>query len=131
MILVGASTAIIVDFVGRQQICDRVTRCPTLLNSLVIIVGGVPIAMPTVLSVTMAIGAFQLAKKNAIVARLTAVEELAGMDVLCSDKTGTLTKNKLTLAPPIPYVEHVVRCSLKRCIRAEDSPYQHPCVLAH
>lgn len=53
--------------------------------------------MPTVLSVTMAIGASKLAKRKAIVRRLTAVEELAGMDILCSDKTGTLTLNKLTV----------------------------------
>ena len=50
--------------------------------------GGVPIAMPTVLSVTLALGAAKLAKEGAIVARMSAVEEMAGMDILCSDKTG-------------------------------------------
>ena len=62
--------------------------CPTLTNLLVIVVGGIPIAMPTVLSVTLALGAFKLAKEGAIVARMSAVEEMAGMDILCSDKTG-------------------------------------------
>lgn len=71
--------------------------CPTLTNMLVIIVGGVPIAMPTVLSVTLALGAYKLAEKGAIVSRLTAIEELAGLDMLCSDKTGTLTLNKLSV----------------------------------
>ncbi|KAL3143237.1 hypothetical protein ABBQ38_002088 [Trebouxia sp. C0009 RCD-2024] len=71
--------------------------CPTLTNMLVIVVGGIPIAMPTVLSVTLALGAFKLAKDGAIVARMSAVEEMAGMDILCSDKTGTLTLNKLTV----------------------------------
>ena len=71
--------------------------CPTLTNMLVVIVGGIPIAMPTVLAVTLALGAFKLAKEGAIVARMSAVEELAGMDVLCSDKTGTLTQNKLSI----------------------------------
>ena len=72
-------------------------NCPALTNMLVIIVGGIPIAMPTVLSVTLALGAFKLAKDGAIVSRMSAVEEMAGMDILCSDKTGTLTLNKLTV----------------------------------
>ncbi|PWN52859.1 plasma-membrane proton-e [Violaceomyces palustris] len=66
-------------------------------NILVLLIGGIPIAMPCVLSVTMAVGAQQLAKHKAIVTRITAIEELAGVDILCSDKTGTLTTNKLTI----------------------------------
>jgi len=64
---------------------------------LVLLIGGIPIAMPTVLSVTLAVGAQQLAKHKAIVTRITAIEELAGVTILCSDKTGTLTTNKLTI----------------------------------
>jgi H+-transporting ATPase len=63
---------------------------------LVLTIAAVPVAMPAVLSVTMALGAKILAAKQAIVTKLTAVEEIAGIDVLCSDKTGTLTKSELT-----------------------------------
>jgi H+-transporting ATPase len=72
----------------------------TLQFALVLTVAAIPVAMPTVLSVTMAVGARLLAGKQAIVTRLAAIEELAGVDVLCADKTGTLTQNKLTLGDP-------------------------------
>jgi len=68
--------------------------------ALVLLVAAIPVAMPTVLSVTMAVGARLLSKKQAIVTKLAAIEELAGVDILCSDKTGTLTENKLTLGDP-------------------------------
>ena len=72
----------------------------TLRFSLVLTVAAIPAALPAVLSVTMAVGAYNLAKKQAIVRKLTAIDELAGVDILCSDKTGTLTQNKLS--PGIP-----------------------------
>jgi len=72
----------------------------TLQFALVLTVAAIPVAMPTVLSVTMAVGARLLARKKAIVRRLVAIEELAGVDVLCADKTGTLTQNTLTLGTP-------------------------------
>ncbi|CAO3675008.1 unnamed protein product [Umbelopsis ramanniana] len=69
-------------------------------NVLVLLIGGIPIAMPTVLSVTLAIGAKQLAEHKAIVTRITAIEEMAAVTILCSDKTGTLTLNKLIVDKP-------------------------------
>ena len=75
----------------------------TLRFSLVLTVAAIPAAMPAVLSVTMAVGAYNLAKKKAIVRKLTAIDELAGVDILCSDKTGTLTQNKLTPGTPVSF----------------------------
>ncbi len=70
---------------------------------LVLLVASVPVALPAVMSVTMALGALALSKQKAIVSRLSAIEELAGVDMLCSDKTGTLTMNQLALQAPIPF----------------------------
>nr|KJB33642.1 hypothetical protein B456_006G023600 [Gossypium raimondii] len=91
-IAVGMITEIIVMY----PIQDRDYR-PGIDNLLVLLIGGIPIAMPTVLSVTMAIGSHRLSLQGAITKRMTAIEEMAGMDVLCSDKTGTLTLNKLSV----------------------------------
>ncbi len=79
----------------------RGTSALTLIQfALILIVAAIPVAMPAVLSVTMAIGAVDLARLKAIVTRLESIEEMAGMDILCSDKTGTLTQNQLTLGEP-------------------------------
>ncbi len=95
----------------------------TLQFALVLLVAAIPVALPTVLSVTMAVGARLLARKEAIVTRLSAIEELAGVDLLCSDKTGTLTENKLTLGDPFSVndvpADQVVLCAALAS-RAED-----------
>jgi H+-transporting ATPase len=75
----------------------------TLLFALILTVAAIPVALPAVLSVTMAVGAAVLARMKAIVSRLVAIEEMAGMDILCSDKTGTLTKSELKLSKPVVF----------------------------
>ncbi len=74
----------------------------TVQFALILTVASIPVALPAVLSVTMAVGAEKLARMKAIVSRLVSIEEMAGMDILCSDKTGTLTKNQLTLGEVQP-----------------------------
>jgi H+-transporting ATPase len=105
----------------------------TLQFALVLTVAAIPVAMPTVLSVTMAVGARNLAKKKAIVSRLVAIEELAGVDILCIDKTGTLTQNKLTLGDPFAVdgisVDEVIR-DAALASRADDNDTIDLAVLA-
>ncbi|CAN7125817.1 unnamed protein product, partial [Brassica rapa subsp. narinosa] len=90
------AVGMLIEIVVMYPIQHRAYR-PGIDNLLVLLIGGIPIAMPTVLSVTMAIGSHRLSQQGAITKRMTAIEEMAGMDVLCSDKTGTLTLNKLTV----------------------------------
>ena len=75
----------------------------TLQFCLVLTVAAIPVALPAVLSVTMAVGAVRLARHQAIVSRLVSIEEMAGIDVLCCDKTGTLTQNRLVLEEPVAF----------------------------
>ncbi|XAR51151.1 Proton-exporting ATPase [Bertholletia excelsa] len=90
------ATGMLVEIIVMYPIQHRKYR-QGIDNLLVLLIGGIPIAMPTVLSVTMAIGSHRLSQQGAITKRMTAIEEMAGMDVLCSDKTGTLTLNKLSV----------------------------------
>lgn len=83
---------------------ERGAHIMTLIQfALILTVASIPVALPAVLSVTMAVGALALSKMKAIVTRLESIEEMAGIDILCSDKTGTLTLNKLTLGSPLPF----------------------------
>lgn len=73
--------------------------------ALILTVASIPVALPAVLTVTMAVGAVALARREAIVSKLVAIEEMAGVDILCSDKTGTITKNELSIREIEPFAE--------------------------
>jgi len=89
----------------------------TLQFALILIVAAIPAALPAVMTVTLAVGAVALAKKEAIVSRLTAIEEMAGMDIFCSDKTGTITQNSISIGeirtfPGIPEQDVIIAAAL-------------------
>jgi H+-transporting ATPase len=90
--------AIMVSIVAVASLFRQVNPLELLQFALVLTVAAIPVAMPAVLTVTLAVGAIALARKEAIVSKLVSIEELAGVDILCSDKTGTITQNMLTVA---------------------------------
>ena len=74
--------------------------------TVILLVSAIPVALPTMFTISMALGSLELSKKGAIVTRLDAVEDAATMDVLCADKTGTITMNRLTLVDVLPVGMH-------------------------
>jgi H+-transporting ATPase len=74
-----------------------------LTLAVIFLMGAVPVALPAVLTIVQSVGAMELAKKGALVTRLDSIEDAASIDVLCFDKTGTITQNKLSVAESIPF----------------------------
>ena len=107
-----ALAAIMVSTIFIVALFRQVPILEILQFALVLIVAAIPVALPAVLTVTLAIGAIALAKKEAIVSKLVSIEEMAGVDVLCSDKTGTITKNELALAEAQTFGEFEVEDAL-------------------
>jgi H+-transporting ATPase len=95
IVLAGCIVAIVLVI---EELFRHTPFLETLQFALVLIVAAIPAALPAVMSVSMAVGATELANKGAIVSKLVSIEEMAGMDILCSDKTGTITQNKLKLS---------------------------------
>ena len=95
-----AITVILIGVIIYHGVSHHEPLLDLLVFALILTISAIPVAMPAVLTVTMALGARVLAKKDAIVTKLSAIEEAAGMTILCSDKTGTLTQNKMSLAKP-------------------------------
>ena len=91
---------------------------------LVLLIASIPVALPAVMSVTLAIGAYTLSLQKAIVSRLSAIEELAGVDILCSDKTGTLTMNALSVQASIAFADAKPEDVLRAAARATQQSSQ-------
>jgi len=100
-----AVSLILVSFIMAVLLYNDYGVLKTLGICVVLLVASIPIAMQVVCTSTMALGSRALAEKQAIVSRLASIEELAGMDMLCSDKTGTLTQNIMTIESKLPWGE--------------------------
>ncbi len=94
--------------------------------ALILLVASVPVALPATFALATALGAQELAKQGVLVTRLSAIEEAAAMDVLCCDKTGTITQNKLALAALRPYAPHAEDDLLRLAALACDEATQDP-----
>ena len=106
----------------------------TLTYVLVLTIAAIPAALPAVLSVSMAVGAIALAKKEAIVSSLESIEEAAGMDILCADKTGTITRNEIAVAAVVPlegWTEHDVLLLATLASREEDRDPIDTAIIEH
>ena len=91
-------------FVVLDAALTRVVDVLTVVRfALIFLMGSVPVALPAVFAIVLAVGAMQLAKEGALVTRLNSIEDAASMEVLCLDKTGTITQNKLSVTDPIPF----------------------------
>jgi len=97
---------------------------------LILIVASVPVALPTTFTIATSLGARDLAHKGVLVTHLTAIEEAAGMDTLCSDKTGTITENRLAVSVLIPYSPYSESDLLKFAAMSSDEATQDPIDLA-
>lgn len=98
--------------------------------ALILLVASVPVALPVTFTLATAFGARELVQRGVLVMRLSAIEEAAAMDVLASDKTGTLTENRLTLAALKPYAPHSEEELLCLAALACDDATQDPIDLA-
>jgi len=99
LIILAVSLVVVVFIVGLMR---NESALQLLQFTLVLVIAAIPVALPAVLMVSMAVGAADLAKKKAIAKKLLSIEELASMDILCSDKTGTITKNEISVGEIIP-----------------------------
>lgn len=98
--------------------------------ALILLVASVPVALPATYTLASALGSLELSKQNVLVTRLSAVEDAAAMDVLCCDKTGTMTRNQLALFRLRAYAPHTEDDLLRLAALACEESTQDPIDLA-
>ena len=97
---------------------------------LILLVASVPVALPATFTLATALGSLELSRRGVVVTRLSAISESAGMDVLCSDKTGTITKNQLALVDSRAYAPYTEEEVLRLAALVSDDATQDPIDLA-
>lgn len=100
MYLGMAALVLVVTFSMVMNIKEPVITMLTL--AVIFLMGAVPVALPAVLTIVQAVGAMELAKKGALVTRLDSIADAASIDILCLDKTGTITQNKFSVTGDMP-----------------------------
>ena len=103
MLYIGIIASLLV---SAYAIAIKISVLSILTFAVIFLMGAVPVALPAVLTIVQAAGAMELAKKGALVTRLDSIEDAASIDVLCLDKTGTVTQNKLTVTESISFFKH-------------------------
>lgn len=96
-VLIAIDAVLVTALLAYAALADLPLR-DVLPFALILLVASVPVALPATFTLATALGAAELAGSGVLLTRLSAIEEAAGMDVLCSDKTGTLTENRLCLS---------------------------------
>ncbi len=109
---------------------NGISLADSLPFALMLLVASVPVALPATFTLASALGARELAAHGVLVTRLTAIEEAAAMDILCSDKTGTITQNLLTLSAIFPNRPHTENDVLRLAAISSDESSQDPIDLA-
>lgn len=103
MLYVGVTALVLVSIYGLQI---HINPLSLLTFAVVFLMGAIPVALPAVLTIVQSVGAVELSKKKVLVTRLDSIEDAASIDVLCLDKTGTITQNQLSVIDIVPFFEH-------------------------
>ncbi|HZZ99514.1 MAG TPA: plasma-membrane proton-efflux P-type ATPase [Candidatus Paceibacterota bacterium] len=98
----------------------------TIRLGLGLVIAGIPISLPTVMTVIMALGVLELTKRKVVVRQLSSLENLANVDLLLSDKTGTLTENNIAVVKVIPYQGYTERQTLEFASATAIQGDRHP-----
>lgn len=115
---------LIVNFMVHSDLQFNERLIQSILPAITVVMSSIPEEIPVVLTVFLAMGAWQLAKKNALTKNMKAVETLGAVTVLCTDKTGTLTENKMQVQNCFIKDDDFYRVALLACSKEPYDPME-------